>query len=308
MLVRSGVQRIRVIDFDQVTLSSLNRHAVAGLKDVGLSKAEVLKTRLMELGLPRLQIDACRALFKMETASVLLGPWKETGGGEGEEGVLPTYVFDCIDDVQTKAELLMYAQDHHLRVISALGAGLKADPTRLCIGELDNTKNEPLAIKLRYLLRKQGRACTGITTVYSHEKPRGSLLPLTDEQEAAPSEFGILEHMRLRVLPVLGTMPALFGQAMAAFVLCELAGQSLQPVAVEGLSRNVKHRLLQHLRNRERVTFQNHDTWDKEKPPLIENLVLFSSAALADKFDVEGPGMLPNERRKRVEARLNLFT
>ncbi|EKU20581.1 hypothetical protein NGA_0625900, partial [Nannochloropsis gaditana CCMP526] len=47
MLVRSGVQRIRVIDFDQVTLSSLNRHAVAGLKDVGLSKAEVLKTRLM---------------------------------------------------------------------------------------------------------------------------------------------------------------------------------------------------------------------------------------------------------------------
>ena len=33
----------------KVTLSSLNRHAVAGLKDVGLSKAEVLKTRLMEL-------------------------------------------------------------------------------------------------------------------------------------------------------------------------------------------------------------------------------------------------------------------
>ncbi|EWM24448.1 mitochondrion protein [Nannochloropsis gaditana] len=223
----------------------------------------------------------------------------------------------------------MYAQDQDLRVISALGAGLKADPTRLCIGELDNTKNEPLAIKLRYLLRKQGRACTGITTVYSHEKPRGSLLPLTDEQEAAPSDFGILEHMRLRVLPVLGTMPALFGQAMAAFVLCELAGQSLQPVAVvipfpipfllgrlqmarllgkmhtlpsgfsllllpcliflltlrtppstpkalkllpppalppslpapqEGLSRNVKHRLLQHLRNRERATFQNRDT------------------------------------------------
>ncbi|EKU21259.1 hypothetical protein NGA_0399400, partial [Nannochloropsis gaditana CCMP526] len=54
----------------------------------------------------------------------------------------------------------MYAQDQDLRVISALGAGLKADPTRLCIGELDNTKNEPLAIKLRYLLRKQGRACT----------------------------------------------------------------------------------------------------------------------------------------------------
>ena len=36
---------MRVIDFDQVTLSSLNRHAVARLADVGLSKAEVLRDR-----------------------------------------------------------------------------------------------------------------------------------------------------------------------------------------------------------------------------------------------------------------------
>ena len=44
----------------------------------------------------------------------------------------------------------------------------------------------------------------GITTIYSHEKPRGELLPLTTEQETAPSEYGVLENMRLRVLPVLG--------------------------------------------------------------------------------------------------------
>lgn len=39
MLVRSGVKKIRLIDFDQVTLSSLNRHAVASMVDVGKSKA-----------------------------------------------------------------------------------------------------------------------------------------------------------------------------------------------------------------------------------------------------------------------------
>ena len=47
---------------------------------------------------------------------------------------LPTYVLDCIDDVQTKAELLTYSKDQNLQVICSLGAGLKADPTRLCIG------------------------------------------------------------------------------------------------------------------------------------------------------------------------------
>lgn len=36
--VRSGVKRLRVIDFDQVSLSSLNRHAVATWGDVGYPK------------------------------------------------------------------------------------------------------------------------------------------------------------------------------------------------------------------------------------------------------------------------------
>ena len=38
LLVRSGVTRIRIIDFDQVSLSSLNRHSLATLADVGKSK------------------------------------------------------------------------------------------------------------------------------------------------------------------------------------------------------------------------------------------------------------------------------
>ena len=42
MLARAGVKYLRLVDFDQVTLSSLNRHAVATLKDVGLPKATVL--------------------------------------------------------------------------------------------------------------------------------------------------------------------------------------------------------------------------------------------------------------------------
>ena len=42
MLLRAGVGRLRLVDFDQVSLSSLNRHAVATRADVGLPKATVL--------------------------------------------------------------------------------------------------------------------------------------------------------------------------------------------------------------------------------------------------------------------------
>ncbi|KIJ50637.1 hypothetical protein M422DRAFT_27235 [Sphaerobolus stellatus SS14] len=53
MLVRSGVAKIRLVDFDYVTLSSLNRHAAAGLSDVGTPKVTCIKKdyrKLCEVG------------------------------------------------------------------------------------------------------------------------------------------------------------------------------------------------------------------------------------------------------------------
>lgn len=49
MLLRSGVGRLRLVDFDQVTLSSLNRHAVAVRADVGISKASCLERHFREI-------------------------------------------------------------------------------------------------------------------------------------------------------------------------------------------------------------------------------------------------------------------
>ena len=42
MLARSGVKKLRLIDFDNVTLSSLNRHAVADRSDVTPRRVECL--------------------------------------------------------------------------------------------------------------------------------------------------------------------------------------------------------------------------------------------------------------------------
>jgi tRNA A37 threonylcarbamoyladenosine dehydratase len=71
LLVRSGVHNIRLIDFDRVTLSSLNRHAVATRADVGLTKVDVLKRRLLEIS-PSAVIDARPVLFEGKAAEELL--------------------------------------------------------------------------------------------------------------------------------------------------------------------------------------------------------------------------------------------
>lgn len=105
---------------------------------------QVLKSRINAIIPPSLcQIEAVTAMFTGDKAEELLA-------GEA------AFILDCIDDVPTKADLLGYCQSHGLRVICSLGAALKADPTRICIGDLDHTKNEPLASKLRYRIKKNG--------------------------------------------------------------------------------------------------------------------------------------------------------
>ena len=47
--------------------------------------------------------------------------------------------------------------------------------------------------------------------VYSSEKPCAELADLDEDQKADPNAFGAIAELRLRTLPVLGPMPAIFG-------------------------------------------------------------------------------------------------
>jgi hypothetical protein len=54
--------------------------------------------------------------------------------------------------------------------------------------------------------------------IYSNEITERELLPLEKHQEEDPNNFRPLQNIRVRTVPVLGTMPAIFGQAIAAYV------------------------------------------------------------------------------------------
>jgi hypothetical protein len=92
-----------------------------------------------------------------------------------------------------------------------------------------------------------------LSVVYSSEKVVAKLANLTDEQkEEGLNNFGAVDNMRVRVLPVVGTMPAIMGQTLAAVAVCELGGKPFSPVGAERVGRNVRHRLYQHLKQREK--------------------------------------------------------
>lgn len=334
MLIRSGITKIRVIDFDQVTLSSLNRHAVASLADVGKPKAEVMKRRINEIA-PWCNVDSVVEMFKGSEAARLLGG-------------SPTFVLDCIDDVATKAELIAFCVKQNIQVLTSMGAGGKADPTRLRVSPLSDCMNDPLASKIKWKLKKHGISAEDVMSVFSIEKPTVDLLPLDDEQAAAPQDFGTVDYLRIRVMPVLGTSPAIFGQAMASKALCALAGQEYNGEVCERMSKSLKHKLLQHLKAIEKRRFGSWEAvdvddediefiiaqvwvsrcvvtgrrfgghaplqlvrWRRDLPPTIDNLVLMTKP-LVDKIETHdrehpqrlSPSCFEEDVTARIEGRL----
>lgn len=65
----------------------------------------------------------------------------------------PDYVVDAIDNINTKLALLKFCYDHKIPVMSSMGAGAKADPSRIQISDISETfgKESPfIYIKIWY--------------------------------------------------------------------------------------------------------------------------------------------------------------
>lgn len=218
-LARSGCGKLRLVDFDQVTLSSLNRHAVATLADVGTPKVFCLQRRLEKVT-PWTHFDCRNELFGGQVADSQLGTWSD--------GQKADYVIDAIDNIESKVALLHYCHSHAIPVISSMGAGCKSDPTRVFIGDISTSTEDPLSRSTRRRLRALG-VKDGIPVVFSSEKTapgKAQLLPLPEDefQKGSVGELGVLPDFRVRILPVLGTMPAVFGLCVANHVMLEISG------------------------------------------------------------------------------------
>jgi hypothetical protein len=89
---QSGVAKLRLIDFDQVTLSSLNRHATATRADVGIPKVRSVQ-RFLHSVVPWVNVDTCMDLWSIEAEQS--NHWLE--GAD--------WVVDAIDNISTKVRI-----------------------------------------------------------------------------------------------------------------------------------------------------------------------------------------------------------
>ena len=153
-LVRSGIHHLTIVDSDVVCVTNINRQIQATTKTVGLSKVAELERRLKEIN-PAATITALHKIYSRDTC---------------ESFALETYdyIIDAIDSLSNKVDLIIRAHASGAKVITALGASGRLDPSRIKVSSLWESQNCPLGKFVRKRLRRQGFGGE-VTCVWSDE-------------------------------------------------------------------------------------------------------------------------------------------
>lgn len=153
-LARAGVGELTIIDFDDVSLSNINRQCIAFHSTVGQKKALLFEKRLKDIN-PAIKLNVVDDFYLNEM------PCEKVD-----------YVADAIDTMRSKISLLEHCVNSKIPVISSMGAGNRIDPTKLYICDISDieNKNAPFISNIIYQLKKRG-INKGISVVASREKP-----------------------------------------------------------------------------------------------------------------------------------------
>lgn len=154
-LARAGIGHIHLIDRDVVSLSNINRQAVALHSTVGQPKAEVMAARIRDIN-PDCDVTSSVCFYLPENA---------------HEFDLSSYDFvaDCVDTVAAKIELAVRCEAIGTPLIAAMGAGNKLHPESFRISDISKTETDPLARIMRRELKKRG--VKKLLCVWSDEPP-----------------------------------------------------------------------------------------------------------------------------------------
>lgn len=153
-LVRTGFKHFILIDFDKVDPSNLNRQILYTQKDIERNKVDAAKERILSIN-PEADIQ----IFNRKAQDF-----------DFKQKI--DFIVDAIDDVNGKLYILSKAQEMNIPHIMSLGMANRFDPSKVKIAKLNQTHNDPLAKKLRYMVKKQGLNTANINVAISEELPQ----------------------------------------------------------------------------------------------------------------------------------------
>lgn len=155
-LVRSGVGKISVVDFDTIDITNINRQIIATTKTIGKDKVQVIKERMLDIN-PDIKIKIFKEKYSRETRELFFKEEKYD------------YIVDAIDLITSKLDLIEISKEKKIPIISSMGMGNKINPMMIEISDINKTSVCPMARVIRKELRKRGIRSSKV--LYSKEYP-----------------------------------------------------------------------------------------------------------------------------------------
>ncbi len=159
-LVRSGVGRLTIVDFDLICVTNANRQLHAMRGTTGKPKSEVMAERLRAIN-PRCTVEAIRAFYNEATSEEILAR-------------APDLVIDAIDNLRAKTHLIATCYRRKIPLVVSGGASGRLDATRIREAEITQVAGDPFLAATRKILRQhhdmpRGDERWGIQAIYSNE-------------------------------------------------------------------------------------------------------------------------------------------
>ena len=185
-LARTGVGHLIVVDFDTAEESNINRQLFALGSTIGVPKVDVAATRVRDIN-PDIVVNALNLRWDENT----------------DVDIVPDFVIDAIDSVESKVALYKWADAHNVPLITSMGAASKTDPAQIKIAPISKTTVCPLAARVRRLVRGAGMpdfpavfSTESPAPVMGHAKNLGSIITITGTFGLMMANFVIGEIVR----------------------------------------------------------------------------------------------------------------
>ena len=177
-LIRSGIEKIIIIDSDIVDITNKNRQIIALDSTIGKKKVVVMKERILDINKNCEVIDLNLFLDTSNTENII-NKYK------------PGYIIDACDTIATKKEIITSCLKYNVKFISCMGTGNKLDPTRLKIDDIRKTSYDPLCKIIRKWVKDE-KIKNKIPVLWSDEKPIETKDRVPGSSSFVPSSAGLI--------------------------------------------------------------------------------------------------------------------
>ncbi len=176
-LIRSGIEKITIVDYDKIDITNLNRQIISTSNNIGNLKTEEWKKRILSIN-NNVNVKIINEKIGENNINILFEEQYD-------------FIIDACDTMIVKKLLIKYSYEKNINLITVCGMGRKLNPKMVEVLPLSKTSYDPIAKVLRKYVKDE-RINSKVMCICSKEIPINTDKNIIASMSMVPSTAGIL--------------------------------------------------------------------------------------------------------------------